>query len=101
MIRLKTNPVADKLGASYVRQRTIAEIKTLEWINGSDIKAFERKDCEIYYMKSAFKEYFELANVPHYDYDFEEFTKYCVGRHPRLPELIKIYGNPYEVSDET
>ena len=99
-MRIKTNPIKDALGASYVRQRTIAEVKTLTWINGSEIKKFERKDCEIYYMRKTFQEYFEHAKVQHYDYDFDEFTKYCIGSHPRLPELIEMYGNPYEVSEE-
>ena len=51
-------------------------------------------------MRKTFQEYFEKFNLKHYDYDFDEFTKYCEGIHPRLPELIAKYGNPYEVSEE-
>ena len=40
---------------------------------GSEIPKFERKDCEIYYMKKTFEEYFVLKKVKHYEYDFEDF----------------------------
>jgi len=35
--------------------------------------------------------------VPDYDYDYEDFLKYCEEHHPNIPRLIKKYGNPYEV----
>ena len=82
------------------RYRAIAEVVTLKHINGSEIKFYQRKDCEIHYLRSSFKEYFEEAGVKHYDYDFEEFQKFCIGRHPRIPELIEKYGNPFEVSPD-
>jgi len=30
----------------------------------------------------------------------DDFNKYCEGKHQRIPELIKMYGNPYEISEE-
>ena len=38
-----------------------------------------------------------LKNVPDYDYDYEDFMKYCEEWHPNVPFLVKRYGNPYEV----
>jgi len=99
-LRIKNNPIQKKLGASYVRQRAIAEISKLDEVNGSEIKKFERKDCEIYYMRKTFEEYFKKVGRPHYDYEFEDFQAWCIGRHPRLPFLIARWGNPYEVSEE-
>jgi len=100
-LRIKTNPISEVLGASRnARYRAIAEVKTLIHINGSEIKKYQRKDCEIHYLRMTFKEYFEEAGVKHYDYDFEEFQKFCIGRHHRIPELIEKYGNPFEVSPE-
>lgn len=61
------------------------------------LKKYERKDCEIFYLRQAFREYFALKNVPDYDYDFADFLKYCDELHPNIPSLIKRYGNPYEV----
>lgn len=35
--------------------------------------------------------------MPDYDYDFEDFLKFCEEEHPNIPRLIQRYGNPYEV----
>ena len=48
-------------------------------------------------MRESFKEYFALKKVPDYDYDYDDFIKYCGSQHPNVPGLIKKYGNPYEV----
>ncbi len=57
----------------------------------------ERKDGEIYYLKSSFESYFQLMNVPHYFYDYEDFLNYADQNHPRVRFLIKKYGNPFEI----
>jgi hypothetical protein len=77
--------------------RAVAEIRKLNQINGAQLKKYERKDCEIFYLRESFREYFAVKKVPDYDYDFEDFLKYCDQHHPNIPTLIKIYGNPYEV----
>jgi len=60
ILSIKHNPLSEKLGKLYVRQRAIAEISTLQIMNGSQITKFERKDSEIFYLKSSFEEYFIL-----------------------------------------
>jgi hypothetical protein len=60
------------------------------------LKKYERKDCEVFYLRETFNEYFTLKKVPDYDYDFEDFTKWCEGLHPKIERLIKKYGNPFE-----
>ena len=97
-LRIKKNPVSDKFGARYVRQRAVAEIPTLKTINGSDLKKYERKDCEIFYLRKTFEDYFKMVNRPDYDYDFDHFMNFAIENHPRIPQLIKIYGNPYEIA---
>lgn len=96
MIRCGHNPMYQFFDALHVRQRAIAEIKGVKRINGSELRKYERKDCEIYYMRNTFDEFFKFSGQNPYEYDFDAFTKYCEGRHPRLPELIQMYGNPYE-----
>jgi hypothetical protein len=96
-LNAKHNPMGDKLGNSYVRMRAVAEISKLNQINGALLKKYERKDCEIFYMRESFREYFAFKKVPDYDYDFEDFLKYCDEHHPTIPKLIKKFGNPYEV----
>lgn len=77
--------------------RSVAELPKLKIINGAQLRKYERKDCEIYYLRETFKEYFTLKNVPDYDYDFDDFLKYCDVHHPGIQYFIKKYGNPYEV----
>lgn len=96
-LNVRNNPLQEKMGLNYVRQRAIAEIGTLEWMNCSNLNKYERKDSEIFYMKSAFEQYFLLKQVPHYFYDYEDFLVYALKFHPRIPFLVKKYGNPYEI----
>eukprot|EP01016_Furgasonia_blochmanni_P034376 TRINITY_DN3701_c0_g1_i2.p2 TRINITY_DN3701_c0_g1~~TRINITY_DN3701_c0_g1_i2.p2 ORF type:complete len:195 (-),score=35.40 TRINITY_DN3701_c0_g1_i2:210-794(-) len=71
-------------------------IKGLVFMNGSDLKKYERKDCEIYYLRKTFEEYLQLVGKPHYDFDVDDCLAYCRKNHPRIAELIKMYGMPYE-----
>jgi hypothetical protein len=48
---VKHNPIGEKYGNSYVRMRAVAEIKKLNQINGALLKKYERKDCEIFYLR--------------------------------------------------
>jgi hypothetical protein len=66
-------------------------------MNGSDLNKLERKDAEIYYLKSSFESYFALRKVPHYFYDYDDFLLYADQNHPRVRALIKKFGNPFEI----
>lgn len=94
---IRHNPIGNKLGNGYVRQRSVAEFPKLTVINGADLKKYERKDCEVFYLRETFYEYFNLRKVPDYDYDFDDFTNWAREWHPRIESLIKKYGNPFEV----
>jgi hypothetical protein len=50
--------MADKYGKNYVRQRAVAENVRLTGINGSELKKYERKDNEIFYLRRTFDDYF-------------------------------------------
>ena len=96
-LNIKHIPITETYGKSYVRQRSVAENPKLNVINGAILKKYERKDCEIFYLRKTFDEYFKLFNKVYYDYDFEDFKQWAYPLHPRVESLIKIYGNPYEV----
>lgn len=96
-VNVKNNPVGDRLGNAHIRMRAVAEISKLKIINGTMLRKYDRKDCEIYYMRETFREYFAFKKVPDYDYDFDDFLKYCSEIHPNIERFIKKYGNPYEV----
>lgn len=51
-------------------------------------------------MRETFREYFRLKNRPDYDYDFEDFIKWCNEHHPNIHLFIGRYGNPYEVESK-
>ena len=57
--------------------RSVAQISKLSVINGAILKKYDRKDCEIFYLRESFREYFALKKVPDYDYDFQDFLKFC------------------------
>jgi hypothetical protein len=73
----KHNPLNDLIGNEYVRLRSVAEFQKLTIINGAPLKKYERKDSEIFYMRESFREYFHAKNRPDYDYDFNDFLKWC------------------------
>ena len=97
-IRVTKNPIYNKHSPLHIRQRAIAEIKNLKYINGSELKKYERKDCEIYYLRNTFQEFFTKTNQTAEKYDYNQFIDYCASEHPRIPELIQVFGNPYEDS---
>lgn len=99
-LNVKHNPIGEKYGNSYVRMRAVAELSKLTQINGALLKKGERRDFEIFYLRETFREYFAFKKVPDYDYDFEDFLRYCEENHPSIPRLIKRYGNPYEVESK-
>jgi len=95
---LKNNPLVSTYGAPYIRQRAVAENQNLMTINGSDLKKYERKDCEIFYLRKTFEEFFKATNSKYYQYDFDDFlNNFCKKDHPSIPRLMKIYGNPFEM----
>jgi len=70
-LNLKHNPFYEKNGKTYVRQRAVAENSNLKIINGSDLTKYERKDCEIFYLRRTFDEFFALFNQVYYEYDYQ------------------------------
>ena len=65
--------------------RAASEFPNLTVISGAWLKKVERKDFEIYYLRATFREYFTFKNVPDYNYDYEDFLKYCDIHHPKTP----------------
>mmetsp|Transcript_4936 Transcript_4936/g.737 ORF Transcript_4936/g.737 Transcript_4936/m.737 type:complete len:81 (+) Transcript_4936:148-390(+) len=80
--------MADEFGKAYIRQRSVAENPHIIFINGSDLKKYERKDCEIYYLRKTFDDYFKLTNKVYYDFEFEDFRKWAMVDHPRIEYLL-------------
>lgn len=65
-------------------------------INGSDLNKYERKDCEIYYLRKTFDDYFKASGYKSDNYSLEKFIEFCQLAYGRIGELLTMYGNPYE-----
>ena len=46
---------------------------SLKNLNGVEISKYERKDCEIHYLRETFHEFFRKTNSDHNKYSFEKF----------------------------
>ncbi|KAL4483876.1 hypothetical protein ABPG72_006251 [Tetrahymena utriculariae] len=99
-LNIKHNPIGDKCGKSYVRQRAVAECLNLSIINGSNLKKYERKDCEIFYLRRTFDDYFTLTGQVYYKYNLQQFLEWSAKEHPNHGKLLHKYGNPYEQQPE-
>ena len=70
---IRLNPIGEKRGHNYVRDRCTGELPLIKTINGSDLKKYERRDCEIFYLRKTFEDFFNASGCPHYDYKMEDF----------------------------
>jgi hypothetical protein len=48
-------------------------------------------------MRETFREYFAEKKKLDYDYDYNDFLKWCSIHHPNIEIFIKRFGNPYPV----
>ncbi|EGR26902.1 tubulin-specific chaperone e, putative [Ichthyophthirius multifiliis] len=96
-LNVKHNPISEKYGSSYIRQRAVAENQNLQIINGCILKKYERKDYEIFYLRKTFDDFFKLFDQVYYKYDYEKFLEWSRKEHPNHEILLKKYGNPYEI----
>jgi hypothetical protein len=84
----------------------ISRLQFLKKYNGTKIEEWERKDFEIYYMKSAYETYLrEILKVEKeedrkvtdiHDVD-SDLSKYMEEFHPRFYQLVQIYGSPVDL----
>ena len=61
------------------------------------LKDGEKKDCEIYYMKEAYKRFLLSVDSEEYkvnDLEDERLGAFMVEDHPRFYQLCEMYGSP-------
>lgn len=83
-VRLTGNPVL-ALSKSGGRFEAIGRIRGLALLNGAEVRASERRDAEVRYLRYALTEI-------HLALD-EEGKGRVKASHPRLPELMEAYGS--------
>jgi len=94
-LRILKNPISDKHTSRHVRNISVGEIRSLRIVNGTELKRYDRRDFEYYYLNWVFKEYFRLMNTCHEEYLEEEFMQWAAKTHPNAVKYVTEYDNPY------
>lgn len=98
-LKINYNPIEQGLNKKDISRRAVAEIATLTRINGMDLGRFERKDCEYYFLRWVFHEYFTVFGLHQLSYKFADFEVWARENYPAVFDLIKKYENPYPEVD--
>lgn len=72
-----------------------ASCRKLKVFNGSELKKRERLDCEIYFLKNMFHEFFKEFLTDQFNYDLEKFNEWATIKYPLVKFYLEEYGNPY------
>ena len=73
----------------------IAKMKYLDKYWGGDIPKSEKKDCELFYMKTSYLEFTKVIGKVT-SLEDEKLSQYMQEHHPWWYELVEMYGNPIE-----
>ena len=98
-LKINYNPIEQGLNKKDISRRAVAEISTLTRINGMDLNRYERKDCEYYFLRWVFHEYFTIFGLHQLSYKFAAFEVWARDNYPAVFDLIKKYENPYPEVD--
>lgn len=96
---LLNNPALQFYEKTHVRSLLIAAIPKVRSINGSIVDRMEKRDCDIYYLKNTFHEYFKFSNTSALTYDLKAFYNWARPKYPLIDTLIQRMDNPYPIED--
>ncbi|KAI8820758.1 uncharacterized protein EV422DRAFT_578604 [Fimicolochytrium jonesii] len=82
-VRIRRNPVVETVPAGDMHDILVARLRSLKYVNGSNITPNSRRDAELFYLNQCAKELSE-SNDP---------TAFAAN-HPRYEELSAAYGAP-------
>ena len=92
-VRLTGNPLTEGVSPSIARLEVIARMARLTALNGSSVRAAERRDAEIRYVQLMLAEVDEELGSGQGDAAAAEAARRAVaGRHPRFGPLHEQYG---------
>jgi Leucine-rich repeat (LRR) protein len=98
-LRVTDNPFLLFEDKVHSRLLIVGSVRKLKTLNGSDLKRDEKKDGEIYYLKTAFHDFFKISQTTAFTYDETEFFVFARQNFPLIDELIKKFGHPYPVEE--
>lgn len=94
-LKIAHNPIEQGTDKKDLRRRAVAELPLLSRINGMDLNRYERKDCEFYFLRWVFHEYFNTHGLHQLSYKFADFEVWAKSHFPGVFRLIAKYENPY------
>merc|ERR1719322_684109 len=94
-IFMLNNPVLQFHDKNHVRCLIIAAIAKIKGLNGSAVQRYEKKDCDIYYLKNTFHEYFRVTGTNSLNYDLNDFWLWARPKYPLIEMFVEKMGNPY------
>ena len=94
-LKIAHNPIEQGTDKKDLRRRAVAELPLLARINGMDLNRYERKDCEFYFLRWVFHEYFNRHGLHQLSYKFSDFEVWAKVHFPGVFRLISKYENPY------
>ncbi|XP_071545975.1 tubulin-specific chaperone E [Panulirus ornatus] len=77
----------------YFQEFTFARITNLLVLNRTRLTEKERKDCELFYLKSFSSEYYSSGGK---EDDCSELTEDFISKHPTYLQLVKVHGTPVD-----
>ena len=90
-LRLQNVPLTETEGSRFVRMMAIARIEKLAHMNGSVVRAVERRDSEKMYLKNAFVSAMQQVDAPASE---NAMQTYLHSHWPRYAALCKVHGDP-------
>lgn len=98
-LKINYNPIEQSMNKKDITRRAVAEISSLTRINAMDLNKYERKDCEYYFLRWVFHEYFTLHHLHQLSYKYNDFCAWATENYPAVFTLIEKYENPYPEVD--
>ena len=98
-LKINYNPIEQGMNKKDITRRAVAEISSLTRINAMDLNRYERKDCEYYFLRWVFHEYFNLNHLHQLSYKYKDFCVWATENYPAVFPLIEKYENPYPEVD--
>lgn len=99
-LRITENVVLDLHDTVHVKYLAIASLANIKISNGTPLKPFEIKDCQIYYWKNAYHEYFTSNDKTHHNFIFSKFYKWARKTYAMFDYYLMKYESAYDCSKQ-
>ena len=94
-LKIQANPLISYNDKDHIRCLLIACSLSLKILNGSELRGRERIDCEIYFLKNSFHDFFKESKTDRFSYKVEDYKIFAKKKYPLIDYYLKICGNPY------